>query len=75
LNLYASLPLARPLGKIPPSANYGLLCTGIMTLNHNNYKIMNVIGYGTIMTKISVPLSWNFSWKVFTAGKMFTRLT
>ena len=27
------------------------------------------------MIKISVELSWNFSWKVFTTGQMFTRLT
>ena len=27
------------------------------------------------MIKISVELIWNFSWKVFTTGQMFTRLT
>jgi len=27
------------------------------------------------MIKISVALSWNFSWKVSTAGQMFTMLT
>jgi len=26
-----------------------LLCAGIMTLNHNEYKIINVIGYETTM--------------------------
>jgi len=36
---------------------------------------MNVKGYGNIMVKISVELNWNFTWKVFTTGKMFTRLT
>jgi len=36
---------------------------------------MNVKGYGIIMIKISVELSWNFSWEVFTTGEMFTRLT
>jgi len=46
-----------------------------MTLNHNLYKLMNVKGYGIIMIKISVELSWNFSWEVFTTGEMFTRLT
>jgi len=28
-----------------------------------------------VLVKISVALSWNFSWKVFAAGQMFTRLT
>jgi len=28
-----------------------------------------------MLVKISVSLSWNFSWKVFTAGQTFTRLT
>jgi len=42
-----------------------------MILNHSEYKIMNVIGYGTIMIKISVELIWNDSWKVFMTGKMF----
>jgi len=28
-----------------------------MTLKHNEYKIMNVISYGTILIKISVELS------------------
>jgi len=46
-----------------------------MTLSHNLYKTMNVKGYGIIMVKISVELSWNFTWKVFTAEQMFTRLT
>jgi len=46
-----------------------------MTLNHNLYKIMNVKGYGIRMIKISVELSWNFSWNVFTTGQMFARLT
>jgi len=36
---------------------------------------MNVKRYGIIMIKILVVLSWNFSWKVFTTGQMFTRLT
>jgi len=52
-----------------------LLFGRIMTLNHNLYKIMNAKGYGIIMIEISVELSWNFSWKVFTTGQMFTRLT
>jgi len=76
LNVYAaSLSLVRPAGKIPPFVNYTLLCAGIMTLNNNEYNIMNVIGHGTIMIKIYVELSWNFSWKVFRTGQMFTRLT
>jgi len=73
--LCTSLSLVRPDGKIPPSLNYTLLCAGIMTLKHNKYKIMNVKGYGTIMIKILVEFSWNFSWKVFTTGQIFTRLT
>jgi len=52
-----------------------LLFARIMTVNHNLYKIMNAKGYGIIMIKISVELSWNVSWKVFTTGQMFTRLT
>jgi len=36
---------------------------------------MNVKGYGIIMIKLSVELSWNFTSKVFTTGQMFTRLT
>jgi len=36
---------------------------------------MNVKGYGTTMIKISIELSLNFNWKVFTAEQMFTRLT
>ena len=52
-----------------------LLFAIIMTLNHNLYKIMNAKGYGIIMIKISVELSWNVSWKVFTTRQMFTRLT
>ena len=48
-----------------------LLFARIMTLKHNLQKIMNVKGYGIIMIKISVELSW----KVFTTGQMFTRLT
>ena len=54
--LCTSLSLVRPPGKIPPSANYTLLFSGIMTLNHNEYKIMNVIGYGTIMIKYQLRL-------------------
>ena len=46
-----------------------LLFARIMTLNHNLCKIMNAKGYGIIMIKISVELSWNFSWKVFTTGQ------
>jgi len=38
-----SLLLVRPAGKIPPSVNYTLLCARIMSLNHNEHKIMNVI--------------------------------
>ena len=64
-----------PAGKVRPCVNYTLLCTGIMTVNHNKYKIMNVTGYGTIMIKISIERSWNFSWKVFTTEQMFTKLT
>jgi len=63
-----------PAGIIPLFVNYTLLCAGIMTLQYHEYKIMNVIGYGTIMIKISVEHSWNFSWNVFTTGQMFTRL-
>ena len=36
---------------------------------------MNAKGYGIMTIKISVELTWNFSWKVFTTGQMFTRLT
>ena len=36
---------------------------------------MNVKGYGIIMVKISVELSWNFTWEVFTTGQMFTKMT
>jgi len=43
--LCTSLSLVRPAGIIPPSVNYVLLCARIMTLNHDEYKIMNVIGY------------------------------
>jgi len=67
--LCTSLSLVRPAGKIPPSVNYTILCAGIMTLNHNVYKIMNVIGYGTTMTKMSVELSWSFSWKLCRTGQ------
>jgi len=73
--LCTSLTLVDPTGKSPPSVNYTLLCTGITTLNHKEYKIMNVKGYGTTMIKIADELSWNFNWKVFTAEQMFTRLT
>ena len=52
-----------------------VLFARIMTLNHNFYKIMNAKGYGIAMIKLSVELSWNFSWKGFTTGQMFTRLT
>jgi len=72
--LCTSLSLVRPTGKNSPSVSYTLLCAGIMSVDHNEYKIMNVIGYGTKMIKISVELSWNFSWNVFTTGQMFTRL-
>jgi len=37
------LSLVRSAGKIPSSVNYMLLCAGIMSLNHNEYKIMNAI--------------------------------
>jgi len=46
--LCTSLSFVRPPDKIPASVNYTLLCTGIMTLNHNGYEIMNVIGCGII---------------------------
>jgi len=55
--LCTSPSLVGPTGKSPPSANYTLLCTGITTLNHKEYKIMNAKGYGTAMIKISVELS------------------
>jgi len=55
--LCTSLTLVGPTGKSPPSVTYTLLSTGITTLNHKEYKIMNVIGYGTTMIKISVELS------------------
>ena len=73
--LCTPLTLVGPTGKSPPSVNYTLICTGITTLKDKKYKIMNVKGYGTTMIKISVELSGNFSWKVFTAEQMFTRLT
>jgi len=38
--LCTSLTLVEPTGKSPPSVNYTLLCTGITTLNHKEYKIM-----------------------------------
>ena len=58
--LCTSLSLVRPPGKIPPSANYTLLCSGIMTLNHNeqNNECNMLWNYND---KISVALSWNFS--------------
>ena len=55
--LCTSLTLVGPTGKSPPSVNYTLLCTGITTLNHNEYKIINVNGYGTTMINISVEFS------------------
>ena len=73
--LCTSLSLVRLPGNILPSVNYKAAFGRIMTLNHNLYKIMNVEGYGILMVKISVELSWNFTWKVFTTGQMFTRLT
>jgi len=36
---------------------------------------MNAKGYRIIIIKISVELTWIFSWKVFTTGQMLTRLT
>ena len=41
--LCTSLSLVRYGDKIPPSVNYTLLCAGIKSLNHNEYKTMNVI--------------------------------
>ena len=76
--LCASLSLVRLAGNILPSmSTISVLFARIMTftLNHNLYKIMNAKGYGIVMIKVSVELSWNFSWKVFTTGQMFTRLT
>ena len=55
--LCTSLKLVGSTGKSPASGTYTLLSTGITTLNHKEYKIMNVIGYGTTMIKISVELS------------------
>jgi len=55
--LSTSLTLAGPTGKSLLSVNYTLLCTGITTLNHKEYKLMNLKGYGTAMIKISVELS------------------
>jgi len=55
--LCTSLTLVEPTGKSLPSVNYTLLCTGITTLNHKEYKIMNVKGYGTTMIKIADELS------------------
>jgi len=55
--LSTSLSLVRPAGKIPPSVNYTLLYARIMTLIHNKYKIMNVLGYRTVKIKILVDLS------------------
>jgi len=72
--LCTSLSFVMPAGIIALFVNYTLLCAGIMTLNQHDYKIMNVISYGTTRIKISVELSWNFSWNVFTTGLMFTRL-
>jgi len=46
------MSFVRPAGNIPvPSVNYTLICAGIMILNHNEYKILKVIGYGTILKK------------------------
>ena len=73
--LCTSLSLVKPAGKIPPFVNYTQVCSGIMSLNHGEYKIMNVIGLGTIPINVLVVLCWNFIWQVFTAGQMFTRLT
>jgi len=72
--LCTSLSFVMPAGTIALCVNYTLFCAGIMTLNHHDYKIMNVISYGTTRIKISVKLNWNFSWNVFTTGLMFTRL-
>jgi len=66
--LCTSLSLARPADNVPPSVNYALLCPGTTSLKHNEYKIMKVIRNHSI--KITVVLSWNFSWQVFTAGQM-----
>jgi len=41
--LCTSLSLVRRAGKIPPSVNYMLPCAGVMTLKHNECKIMNVM--------------------------------
>jgi len=35
--------LLRTFMHIPPFVNYTLFCAGIMSLNHNEYKIMNAI--------------------------------
>ena len=75
--LCASLSLVRLAGTVISChlSTIRLHFARIMTLNHNLYKIMNVKGYGIIMVKTSVELSWNFTWKVLTTGQMFTRLT
>jgi len=39
---YLCISLDRPAGKIPPFVNYTLLCAGIISLNQNEYKIINV---------------------------------
>jgi len=72
--LCTSLLFVMPAGIIALCVNYTLICAGIMTLNHHDYKITNVIRYGTIRIKISVELSWNYNWNVFTVGLMYTRL-
>jgi len=72
LSTCTSRSLVRPACKILPSVSYTLLCTGIMSLNHNEHKLMNVIRQYN--DKISVMLCWSFNWQVITEGQMFTRL-
>jgi len=55
---YTTLSLVRPTRKIPSFDNCTLLFPGIMSLNHNKNKIMNVIR--NYNDKISVVFWWNF---------------
>jgi len=55
--LCTSLPLVRPAVSVHVlSVNYKLLCAGIITLNHNEYKTIKLIGYGTTMKKYLLSL-------------------
>jgi len=51
-------PPMRPAGKILPFVNYALLCAGTMNLNHNVYKIINVIrNYNDKISVVCVGIS------------------